>query len=445
MYLMNKRLKIIEESLLTFLFILLIGSSVFSEEMPLYKGFPVYPPEKIPSLTEDSFTLDLRSREETLAYLKSAGSLSAEKILELESIDYKLKEYDEAKQYILDNASALGWKRWKLGEGIMHRHGNYLEYVFAKVIDDSVRLFCVVIWTKTPFSRNNAIFALQSEDDWGEINYEMKDYPAPVLIKDFPVYARSNEIEIREDSQSKVKFFETNNNSPFLNSPSNPRYDYFDSMVSLWDMPFLFGWEYYYSPMLADSEFLYKKGDTYVKAIDLKENIRIEIYDETAQIDLLQKYPPSIEKKKVIERGSYIYNGRYIRPPYTVELKDNKLLVNGIIWETFSPEERFKKWRFSERLGIGGIQEGWKLEGPLDFFNDAVYTLSIDSILIEQDGSRYSRDQCDIQKLLSGIDEAVKSNVSDEEKKERLKEVIDTPHMSDEEFNDFLTNWDGIN
>ena len=393
------------------LFILSIGSPVFSEEIPLYKGFPVYPPEKIPSLTEDSFSLDLRSREEILAYVRSTDFVWGK-------VSGNVKEFDEARQHIFDNTSALGWK--KVFESVI-MDGGSREYLFAKVIDDSVRLVWTALWSED-------MFGPADNDTWGTISYEMKDYPAPVLVEDFPVYAKSNEIEIREDSQSRAKFFEISNNFPVNNSD-----DYFGPRITFWEIPLLLGWEYYYSPMLEKSEFLYKKGDTYVKAIDLEGNIRIEIYDETVQIDLLRKYPPSREKKKVVEGGCYIYKGRHIRPPYTVELKDNKLCVNGIVWETISPEREMRshKYGFSE----------WALY----YFDDAVSKLSDGNIRIEHVGSIYSRDLRDIQKLLLGIDEVMKSNVSKEEKEEMLEEVIDTPHMSDEEFNDFLTNWDGIN
>jgi len=165
--------------------------------VPMYQGFPLYPPEEIEKLTEEQpreVIFPLRAREGTLREFKVInqqlekevflglklpegssfeGNPSLARLYEVEremkkSAEAIRKEFKEAEEYLVTRAEKTGWKIKERG---MFKDGGSSLFIFEKVGSPST--VKVIIYSGMIGFGSDGIFVAPF-DYWGKISYEFR-------------------------------------------------------------------------------------------------------------------------------------------------------------------------------------------------------------------------------------------------------------------------------
>lgn len=117
---------------------------VCADEVKLYRGFPVYPPEEIENL------LKTNPRHFRLYYADYPDDTGEYEIDKIKSENY-LKEFAKAKNYIVTNAKRLGWNIIKEGT---FEDGGSCYWKFIK--EDPMLSVIVTLWAGMAGGRENS-------------------------------------------------------------------------------------------------------------------------------------------------------------------------------------------------------------------------------------------------------------------------------------------------
>jgi len=178
----------------------------------------------------------------------------------------------------------------------------------------------------------------------------------------------------------------------------------------------------------------FHKQYPYEKIKDFWKYFWVESYE---YLELPFSYP---KREVTVDSGGFIYDGRYIKPPYHFILKDNKIFINNIEIVSGSP-----LW-LAMSAWLPTIQPEYNCIGGsmISLFESEVEFFKENGILImNKTGSRIGipcRTKEDINQLLRKIDEIIFSNKT---LKEKRKELSSIEEIKDFYFiiEDILKNW----
>ena len=140
---------------------------------------------------------------------------------------------------------------------------------------------------------------------------------------------------------------------------------------------------------------------------------------------------PTLNKKETVSFGYLIYKGRLLRHPYNIELRENNITVNEVLYETINNNfpSRNATLESSFNSLVKSMQRG-DLKIIYDNSEDGGYNRTIPNT-----GSWKP------QEAISQADEIMKSNISKKEKKERLKSILSISNYEEKYLDDMLNNW----
>lgn len=383
------------------------------DSAPQYKGFPVYPPENIKDIKESGketrFSFSLRSRASVIAELAKTQGVSFGETMHqmmLKADDKSSKEFKEAESYIKAKSSKLGWKM--IYEG-MYKDGGSPIYFFAKK-SKKIQLMNVTVWSGMIVCGAGGCNV--SADNWGYIDYSYKEYDLPPEYKGFPLLLGTTNVKEYKKSDAEE--------GTTLAISRNPNYP----TEGLEKFPELYGWKLKLSPEIEEREAYYEKQGEIVKA-DGRGNFIF--YSKAAASEIAKKYPEKVYKKEIAFKGCLIFQGKYLRPPYVVEFKDNKVVVNGVIIDPctgYLPRAAFRSFQMHAGNLVSGIEIGG-LGGGLT--------------------GRTPMSEGEIKDFITGIDGVVKSKEPDNKKIENLRKLELLSSSPEDSLMLILKNWDGVN
>lgn len=182
---MKTRRKLNVTTIIVLLFLNAFHSFVFSQEVFLYKDFPIYPTteitEEIKNSTANSINLNFISTElKNKRFQRPDHSIFQSVSLEInKAIDYLQKE-----------ANVYGWIEMDRG---VYEDGGSDYLTFVKKQKDHIAIVGVNIWHPM------IVDGYPVPEKWGTITYNFTEYPIPYLHKGFPLFP-----SVKETSDCKI-------------------------------------------------------------------------------------------------------------------------------------------------------------------------------------------------------------------------------------------------
>lgn len=395
-------------SLILIIFSILLEFALAETLIPQYKGFPVYPPEQIEQFSNQ--TID--------------------KITTV----VKLSDFRNAEKYILENAPLCGWKLLYTG---MFLDGGSGYFLFGKK-SDKLNLVRVI-----NHSFGGIVTDLLEEQRDCSVSYEFETLDVPVENQGFPLplWIKSlSDCQVSKDIQQNTELVVPYDKETGISNDS------FWKLYLEGALPNLYGWAKNNfiipeevndrSPIVNEISFFVKddqvvklKRDSLFndKGKNLeKRKIYLTFFTPAESLRLLSLYPENPSMELTVNSGAIIYGGRYIRPPYRLELKDYAIYVNGNLIFPKPP--------------IPGYILISSLKGEAD-------ALRNNYILFRspEGGMSGAEPATTVQDYLIKIDNIMKGKGSKELKRRQLQEIkgLSTP-QDFHKVDSILTNWDGL-
>ncbi|MDI6776357.1 MAG: hypothetical protein QMD03_03810 [Syntrophales bacterium] len=161
------------------------------------------------------------------------------------------------------------------------------------------------------------------------------------------------------------------------------------------------------------------------KAMECKEGLkRFLITDKMEELPI-QWYMTS--KSETINSGAVIAYGRYIKPLYSVEMKNYQITINGVLYGLRTSPEFRNRWTDKQTVQyydtlVNVLKQSKTVRFGRNFARFYLFQLS-------------NRDIEQISKIL-------RSTNPDSLKKAELAKALQESHLSDEEFRGFIENWE---
>lgn len=228
-----------------------------------------------------------------------------------------LEKQEQAEQYVVDNAQRLGWQiansTYCLDGG---SHGKY----YIKIINN--KLIKVYYYVKASTTGVYPTSYLSKE--FGTMFYEFSEHPQPVIYQGFP-------LPLVDEPTNHQR---TNHSSFITISKDQIIYD----KLTLLQLPELFGWQPNKSPLLTDQLYLFEKSSSVVgirfhtpdKNLQDWDRCDFIFYDSADAMHA--NYAKEIAPKATFTTGGIIKDGKYLRRPYSIELQEDKIILNGSIY-----------------------------------------------------------------------------------------------------------------
>ncbi len=144
------------------------------EQLKLYKGFPVFPPESIETIEgEDDFSLEVRGRKELLERLENTNKMGFPlTVIRARSITEDMdKKISEARNYIHEATEVTGWV---LEETRSYLDGGSIYYRFILPEEEVIK---VVHLTSFAGGVLKSLGHISVDEDWGILNYSYSEVP----------------------------------------------------------------------------------------------------------------------------------------------------------------------------------------------------------------------------------------------------------------------------
>ena len=140
---------------------------------------------------------------------------------------------------------------------------------------------------------------------------------------------------------------------------------------------------------------------------------------------------PTLSKKETVSNGYIILRGKLLRHPYEIVLNGNDITVNGEVYES-------EKGNFPGR--------NLALESQFNYLVEDMKRGDLEIIFHKDDSGENSRGipnvgQWNPKEIVENLDKTINSNLSNSQKKEKIKEILDDQYLDDKYLNDFLKNW----
>jgi len=285
---------------------------------------------------------------------------------------------------------------------------------WAKITERETWFVTTTFWSGMVIDDGDR-YSVSPEDKWGTIGYSFFRAPAPAMFSGFPVWSEPGTAQ-RTELPGRLQV-------DFVPSRDPPEWD---DMVQL---PVRLGWERRFSPLISEHEAVYVKGDRVAHlGIQDLSLYRVTLYAGAAGRAFLAGKPEKVKKTAVVKTGCLIQDGRYLRPPYQVELVDGEIRINGVLIEREPPGPFSNRALENFELWVKGFKNH-----------------CLDVRCGSGSGtSKYHATDREIRALLSTIDKIVKSKLPREEKLRRLRDDPALNGFASICAEELLEHWDGF-